>query len=112
MRAYYRLVLWSIFWALVWPFALLTRKKRDNCLTWAMKRWEENPEGYLVIRWSRSAIFSWLRWPHFLFIEAEDERMHHLMPKNANDVDKHVVPAVWFEGEVTEGDALKNGYEN
>lgn len=113
MRAYYRLVLWSIFWAFIWPIAMLFQTKgRENCVTWAMRQWERNPDGYVIIRWSRSNKYPWLRWPHFLFMEAEGEPFVHLLPKDANEIDKHFIPAVWFDGEVTEGDSPKQGYEN
>ena len=113
MRSYYRLVLWSIFWAALWPFMLIFKKEdEENCVTWAMKKWEENPKGYVVIRWSRSNKYPWLSWPHFLFMETEGEEFKHLLPENANDIDKHLVPAMWFKGEEATGDSEKQGYEN
>jgi len=78
-----------------------------------MKRWEQQPDGYIVIRWSRSNKYPWLRWPHFLFIEPHHhDKMVHLLPKDATQIEKHLIPAIWFDGEITNGDAKKQGYEN
>lgn len=114
MLSFYRVAMWCLFWAVVWPIALLWKKAtQENCLTWAFKQWDEKPEGYIVIRWSRSNKYPWMKWPHFLFIDpGNDKDMRHLLPKNATDLEKHTVPAVWFEGTITERDQKKQGFEN
>lgn len=114
MWAYLRLSVWCLFWAFMWPIASLWKRAgQENCLTWAFRRWQERPDGYIVIRWSRSNKYEWMRWPHFLFIDpGNDDHMIHLLPKDANDIDKHMVPAMWFDGEVIERDNVKQGYEN
>lgn len=104
MVAYFlRLAFWCIFWLLAWPIAALFKKKdEENCLTYALKRLEQE-EGYLVIRWARSAKYPSLVWPHFLFLALEDnDKVQHLVPTKPTD--KTSVPTIWFTGQVRVGD--------
>lgn len=105
MLSYYRLVAWSVIWAVIWPvFYLFKKKDQVNCLTWAIKKWHENPEGYLVIRWSRSNRHPIMKWPHFLYLEPDNHhQLTHVVPQDRDDLE-HLLPAVWFDAEQLIGD--------
>ena len=113
MLSYIRLALWTIFWLLVWPPLQLFRKKgQHNCVTWAINEWDTK-EGYLVIRWCRSSRYKWLRWPHLLFLDQEQqEHLRHFLPDDTSKVDKQVIPDMWFDGTEKIGDSPENADEN
>jgi len=108
MLSLVRLLVWGALWVVAWIATTLVRtlQKRprmDNCLTWAIRKWDRDG-GYLVIRWCRSAKYSWMRWPHFLWLSSDDHlHLRHLMPKQ-DDQHTRIVPKMWFEGKVRVGD--------
>lgn len=108
MQSLLRLIFWGGLWLIAWAFTTVLRKitkrpRLDNCLTWALRRWDED-DGYLVIRWCRSARFRWMKWPHFLWLPVNaDSELRHLMPRD-DDNELHVLPAPWFEGKIVKGD--------
>jgi len=103
MWSYFKITLWAIIWLFVWLVVFPFRKNRDNCLTWAMKKFDEE-EGYLVIRWCRSSKYKWLRWPHFLWLSKEHhEILQHCIPKEET-TNKKIFPQPWFNGYVKQGD--------
>lgn len=112
MQSLLRLIFWGALWLMAWGFTTLlrrlTRKPRlDNCLTWALRRWDSD-DGYLVIRWCRSAQFRWMRWPHFLWLPLHaNSELCHFLPRDDND-DLHVLPAPWFEGKIVKGDSSEH----
>lgn len=109
--SFIKLVTWIVVWVLLWFPFLLFRKGRDNCLTWALRKWEAEG-GYLVIRWCRSSKSSWFVWPHFLWMSDEHEKnVVHLVPTKKEQREQcHRIPRPWFNGAVVKGD--KNPYEN
>lgn len=102
---YYRLLFWLMLWGIVWPFMLLFKRNgKTNCLEWAMSRWSENPEGYFVIRWSRTNFYHLMRWPHFLFLQPNNnDNLEHIHPFK-RDTKKQLIPAIWFEPDTLHGD--------
>ncbi len=105
MLYYVRLFVWSAFWLVAWPLTLPFRKpKQHNCLTWALREIEKN-DGYLVIRWCRSSIFPWLKWPHFLYLDtSHHDALQHFVPDDGDSA-KRVVPEPWFAGHIKTGDS-------
>jgi len=105
MLSYLRLAFWTIFWLVVWPLVLPFKKRgQHNCVTWAMDEWDKD-DGYIVIRWCRSSKFRWLRWPHFLYLDKENnEQLRHLLPTDDSKLTKRVVPDMWFTGKERVGD--------
>jgi hypothetical protein len=72
----------------------------------------EKEDGYLVIRWCRSAKYEWLKWPHFLFLPAsQHENLVHLVPKE-NEHTLKTIPSPWFEGRIKTGDPFEDTDEN
>lgn len=110
MLSYLRLAIWTVIWVVGWPLTLPFRKKGEhNCLTWALRQMEKK-EGYLVIRWCRSAKYEWLKWPHFLYLQAEHhEDLIHLVPKK-NEHSKKTIPSPWFDGYIKIGDDPKDEF--
>lgn len=108
MSSLLRLIFWGALWLTAWVFTTLLRKvtkkpRLDNCLTWSLRRWDEEG-GYLVIRWGRSARYSWMRWPHFLWLpEDQNEQLRHFLPRDEKH-DEVLLPAPWFEGYIQKGD--------
>lgn len=106
MLSFIRLALWILFWSIVWPIMQLFRKNgQHNCVTWALNEWEDNKDGYIVIiRWCRSSKFKWLRWPHLLFLDQENnDKLRHFLPDSSKN-DKKIVPDIWFDGTEKVGD--------
>lgn len=110
MLSFVRLIVWGILWIPVWAMTTILRKVRgrprlDNCLTWALRRWEDDG-GYLVIRWARSSSVHWLRWPHFMWLSEDDHhKIRHLVPRDEEEYNAmRVLPDLWFEGRVQTGD--------
>jgi len=114
MLSFIRLALWILFWSIVWPIMQLFRKKgQHNCVTWALNEWEEKEDGYIVIRWCRSSRFKWLRWPHLLFLDQENnDKLRHFLPNDSSKIDKKVIPDIWFDGTEATGDPLDKTDEN
>lgn len=80
------------------------RKGRDNCLSWAIEKWEKEG-GYLAIRWCRQNKTSWLVWPHFLWIpEDEHDNMRQAIPNNDKDNEDRLIPKIWFYPRIVKGD--------
>lgn len=113
MLFYFRLAFWTLFWSLLWPIMQIFRKKgQHNCITWAINEWEQK-DGYIVIRWCRSSKYSWLRWPHFLFLDQEHhENLRHFLPDDTSDLDKKLIPDMWFHGTEKSGDHPDDSDEN
>lgn len=111
MSSFIKLWLWGALWLIIWPvvaaYRYLRNKPRiDNCFTWAVRRWQDEPESYLVIRWCRSSKTQ-LKWPHFLWLPAETTaEVKHFLPMK-DDQGKRYVPDLFFEGKVVTGDCKK-----
>lgn len=76
----------------------------DNCVTWAVRKWQEQPtDSYLVIRWCRSSRTDF-KWPHFMWLEYNESiKFKHFVPKIDNQETKFI-PDAFFEGKVATGD--------
>ncbi len=122
MWSFFKLVMWGWLWFVAWIITLPFKKSnQDNCLTYALKKWDEG--GYLVIRWCRSNKHSWIRWPHFLWLDQRFDRvLEHYVPKEAEDIER-TIPKPWFDGRIVyndpedhsqfqEEDEFKQGSEN
>ncbi len=116
MWSFIKLWLWGAIWLLTWPcitvYRLLRRRPRvDNCFTWAVRRWQEREDGYLVIRWCRSSRTG-MKWPHFLFLEKEQhQNMKHFLPL-IEDQEYKFLPDAFFEGKIVTGDNEEDHIEN
>lgn len=110
MWSYAKLTFWAFAWIVLWIVFLPFRRGRDNCLTWAIDKWD-NDGGYLVIRWCRTSKYKWFTWPHFMWISDEvgQKYVQHLIPP-PDHCRMRAVPCPWFDGEVVTGD--KNAHEN
>jgi len=107
MWNYFKLTVWAIFWLMLLVVMIPFRKKRDNCLTWAQRK-QDNEGGYLVIRWCRTSKVRWLRWPHFLWMSDNDEHcLQHYIPKEHAHTEK-LLPRPWFDGVIKYGDKDKD----
>lgn len=108
MISFIILVMWGFIWLLTWPtvtfYRWIAKKPHlDNCFTWAVKKWENNKDGYLVIRWCRSS-HTGIKWPHFLFLEQKDhQQLMHFMPLT-DEQHLKFIPEAFFEGKVQKGD--------
>ncbi len=108
MNSLVRLVFWGTLWLVAWIATTIVRgltkqPRLDNCLTWALRRWDEKG-GYLVVRWCRSSTFHWMRWPHFLWLpEEKHQELRHFLPRD-DDGSPDLWPDPWFEGYVQTGD--------
>lgn len=94
---------WGFVWLIVWLLSLPFKKKRENCLTWALYKW--NTEGgYITIRWCRSNLISWVKWPHFLWLpEDKSEHLQHIIPV-PEDEQFSYIPKPWFKARQIHGD--------
>lgn len=102
MWSYCKIIIWGVIWLLVWIICTPFRHKRDNCLTWAIEKWEQEG-GYLVIRWCRTGKF--IAWPHFLWLPEQKHRhLQHAIPVEEEDDDLRTVPKVWFNCRLIQGD--------
>ncbi len=111
MWSYFKITCWAILWLILWIFMLPFKGKRDNCLTWAMRK-QDSEGGYLVIRWCRTNRIKGLKWPHFLWLdETHHKYLQHYIPKKKNH-DEKVIPCPWFHGYVKKGDDKSNSSEN
>ena len=111
MWSYFKITIWAILWLLTWIFIAPWRGNKDNCLTWAMDKYDREG-GYLVIRWCRTSKWKWLKWPHFLWLAEEDHhRLIHCIPKENEHTEKRI-PHPWFEGKIKHGDDKYNDPEN
>lgn len=115
MWAFVKLVGWGLILLVIWPYIevkrrLMRKPRIDNCVTWAVRRWNENPESYLVIRWCRSSRTD-MKWPHFLWLPADkNEDMKHFLPLEDQQETKFI-PDAFFPGKVVTGDR-KDEIEN
>lgn len=95
MWSYFKLIAWGAFWFVAWAITFPWRHGRENCLTWAVDKWN-NDGGYLVIRWCRHNKYPWIKWPHFLWL---DEKYHvyleHIIPQEDLG-ERHIIPKPWF----------------
>jgi hypothetical protein len=116
MWAFFKLLLWGAIWFIIWPivtmYRTIARKPRvDNCFSWAVRRWQEEETGYLVIRWCRSSRTG-MKWPHFLFLDKQHcEHMKHFLPLK-EDQEYKFLPDAFFEGKVVTGDNEDDQLEN
>ena len=108
MWSFIKLVIWGLLWTLAWGATTVVRRitkkpRLDNCLSWAMRRWDEE-SGYLVIRWCRSSKIKWFKWPHFLWLpEDKHKHLRQFVPR-VEDQEMQFFPDIWFEGKVQRGD--------
>ena len=108
MWSFIKLVVWGLIWAPAWIVTTIIRRiakkpKLDNCLSWAARRWSEEG-GYLVIRWCRSSKIAWFKWPHFLWLPADEhDELRHFIPRT-EDQGMRFFPDAWFEGKIQKGD--------
>lgn len=111
MYSYFKLTVWAVVWLIIWFVVLPLRRGRENCLTYAVQRWDKEG-GYLVIRWCRSNKSRWLVWPHFLWIDSKYHRfMEHAVPVE-KEHDEKLVPAPWFAPKIKHGDKRGEVDEN
>lgn len=109
MWEFTKLVGWGLILLVVWPFVELKRKitkkpRIDNCVTWAVRRWNENPGSYLVVRWCRSSRTD-MKWPHFLWLDIKyHEEMKHFLPL-IDQQETKFLPDPFFHGKVATGDS-------
>lgn len=111
MWSYFKITIWAVLWLLIWIFIAPFRKKRDNCLTWAMKKYD-NEGGYLVIRWCRTNRVRWIKWPHFLWMDAKHhDKLEHCIPTK-NEHSEKTFPNPWFDSYIKKGDKEEDADEN
>ena len=112
MLEYWKLVVWSQIWYWIWLFGQYVKPKcKENCLTWALKKWKTG-DYYLVIRWARSSKSSFFPHPHFLLLPKQYHRnLIHFVPKVKTD-EKRYFPKIWFDGRVKRGDPEEEIDEN
>lgn len=105
MWSYTKLILWGAGWLCLWTIFLIRRKERDNCLTWAVEKWDEQG-GYLVIRWCRHNKLTWIKWPHFLWLDSKHEDLlEHVVPKEGV-MERQFLPHPWFTPQHIKGDPV------
>ncbi len=109
MWAFVKLVGWGLLLLIIWPYIevkrrLMKKPRIDNCVTWAVRKWEERPtDSYLVIRWCRSSRTD-MKWPHFMWLEYDENiKFKHFVPKT-DDQETKFIPDAFFEGKVITGD--------
>ena len=108
MWSFIKLGFWTVMWSVAWFFVLPFRKGRDNCLTWAVRKWDEE-DGYLVIRWCVSNKQQWIKWPHFMWMDKKHwKNVEHLIP--TKEEERHLLPKPWFDGRHAKADM--DGKEN
>lgn len=110
MRGFFKLLFWMNLWAVTYivTYPFKPSKHGDNCLTYALRRWAKD-DGYLVIRWCRSNMISWVKWPHFLWLDSTNhQNLHHLIPDDDSSSRKHLIPDLWFKGHTKNGDDEDN----
>lgn len=111
MWSYAKLTLWAVTWLILWVVFKPVQKGRQNCLTYALKKWDKEG-GYFVIRWCRSSKYNWLIWPHFLWLDEKYGRyLEHAVPIDDNHT-KQPVPSPWFKEKVKQGDRKDKWIEN
>lgn len=100
MWSYFKLIGWGTFWFIIWAATFPWRNGRENCLTWAVDKWDKQG-GYLVIRWCRYNKQPWIKWPHFLWL---DDKYHHylehIIPQEeleTGESELRTVPKMWFD---------------
>lgn len=104
MWTFVKIVIWGIVWYPCWLLTLPLRKNKDNCLIWALNKFD-NEGGYLVIRWCRSNKFPAIKWPHFLWLPAEHhQHLEHIVPSGETGGEEHKLPVPWFDPEWRQGD--------
>lgn len=117
MWSFFQLMVWGLVWLLTWPAVTIYRKvfkkpRLDNCFTWAIRRWHDEENSYLVIRWARVNMISWLRWPHFMWLPADKSKdVRHFVPLEW-DQNYRMFPKAFFEGKVVTGDNKEENLEN
>jgi hypothetical protein len=109
MLAFARLVIWGMIFLPIWSLVWLVRSVQKaplphNCVTWAATTWDTQG-GYLVIRWTRVAKWSLLKWPHFLWLPADSHGdLQHFVPLKAPH--EHFTPPMFFDGSIHTGDPI------
>lgn len=101
---YFRLAAWGNIWLILWILSSPFRKKRENCLTWALKKQAEKG-GYIVVRWARTdKVWGWARHPHFAWLPQDFHvGTQHYVPDEVTP-NETMLPAFWFDGEIKQGD--------
>lgn len=101
MWSYAKLTIWACLWFLLWILLIPIRKGRQNCLTYALERWDKEG-GYLCIRWCRSNKFRLIKWPHFMYLEQKYHKyIVHAVP---NEDIQECIPTPWFKPKIKIGD--------
>jgi hypothetical protein len=111
MGSLLKLLFWGLLWIVIGTITSPFKKKgHENCLTWAMKKWEQE-DGYLVIRWCRSSNHNF-KWPHFLWLPLDKHQdLQHVVPSIDNP-QKKSIPEPWFDPKHLQGDALDSPKDN
>ena len=111
MWSYVKIIIWGLLWYPVWLVTLPWRKHRNNCLIWALEKFD-NEGGYLVIRWCRSNSVPFIQWPHFLWLPPQHHiYLQHIVPEDETH-DQHLFPAPWFVPITIQGDPEDEIHDN
>ena len=112
MRTLFKLIFWFTMWIPTYAITVWFKKKgQENCMTWAVDKFE-NEGGYLVVRWCRSARHDWLRWPHFLYLPADQHHvLQHVIPVDCSRLEKKHIPEPWFDPQRVQGDDVTDCYK-
>ena len=110
MWSYIKFMMWAMLWIPIWCVTRPFKGRKDNCLNWAINQWDKEG-GYLVIRWCRHNKWSWINWPHFMWMSDEfHANIRHIIPIEESG-DRHSIPCPWFKYEERHGDK-KDDVEN
>lgn len=112
MWTFVKIIIWGILWYPVWLVTLPLKGKKNNCLIWALDKFDEE-DGYLCIRWCRSNKIPFIKWPHFLWLpEEHHEYLQHIVPAGEVQGEEHKLPVPWFPVEHRMGDPKSMRDEN
>lgn len=110
MFSYIKITTWAVMWLILFMIFMIFRQGRDNCLTWALRKFDSD-DGYLVIRWCRSSTITWFRWPHFLWLDKNHHaQLTHYVPQESKQ--GKFFPQPWFRGKIKQGDDPNDNDEN
>ena len=102
MLSFFRLLVWANIWFIIWLVFTPFRKGRQNCLTYAIEKWDKE-DGYLVLRWAKNSKSKLSQWPHFLWLDGKHHvHLEHIDSDDNNE--KRIIPKCWFEPNVIYGD--------
>lgn len=104
MWTFVKIIIWGLAWFPCWLVTLAWRGTKDNCLVWALNKFDAEG-GYLVIRWCRSNKIPFVKWPHFLWLPEEHHvHLRHIVPADEHGGEEHKLPVPWFAYEERQGD--------